>query len=114
VEGGSPTLLVEAVRAAVAGDVLISPQLTTRLVRSLPPVARQPELPALTTREIQIVRAVANGSTNADIARQLFITPGTVKSHIANIQGKIGSKNRVGIAAWAWCHGLVAVDAQPG
>jgi DNA-binding NarL/FixJ family response regulator len=113
-KGGSPTLLIEAVRAAMAGDVLISPRLTARLLRLLPAVGRHAELPALTTREIEIVRAVASGSTNADIARQLSITPGTVKCHIANIQGKIGSKNRVGIAAWAWRHGLATADAHCG
>ena len=48
---------------------------------------------------------MAAGHTNAEIADQLFISPGTVKTHVANIQAKLGVRNRVGIAAWAWSTG---------
>jgi DNA-binding NarL/FixJ family response regulator len=97
-----PALLTEAVRAAMAGDTLISPQLTVRLLRSL--TAHQPLLPAtaLTDRELEIARLVARGQTNAEIGRALFISAGTAKNHIATIQRKIGARNRVGIATWAW------------
>jgi DNA-binding NarL/FixJ family response regulator len=101
-----PNLLIEAVRAAVAGDTLISPQLTVRLLSRLP--AAPPSGPsgvALTARELDIVRALARGGTNADIARDLHISPGTVKTHVANVQAKLGVRNRVGIAAWAWSTG---------
>ncbi|WP_327085127.1 response regulator transcription factor [Nonomuraea sp. NBC_01738] len=99
-----PTLLIEAVRAAMAGDALISPQVTVRLLRHL----RAPSAPApdpLTAREREIARLVAHGRTNAAIADELFISAGTVKTHLANIQRKIGAANRVGIAAWAWSSG---------
>lgn len=96
-----PALLTEAVRAAMAGDTLISPQLTVRLLRSLT-VRRTAPAAALTDRELEIARLVARGQTNAEIGRALFISAGTAKNHIATIQRKIGARNRVGIATWAW------------
>lgn len=100
----SPTLLTEAVRAAAAGDTLISPEITVRLLRQLsgPPTPDGAEVDSLTSRERDIVRLVAGGSTNAEIAESLHIAAGTVKNHIASIQRKLGTRNRVGIAAWAW------------
>lgn len=106
-----PTLLIEAIRAAVAGDTLISPQVTVRLLRHLtgPAVgegdagARAGE--SLTDREREIVRLLARGATNAEIAAELFISVGTVKNHVASVQRKLSVRNRVGIAAWAWENG---------
>ncbi|MFD7662864.1 response regulator [Streptomyces sp. NPDC059788] len=99
-----PTLLVEAVRAAVAGDSLISPSITVRLLKHV--TGARPAAPraleALTERETEIAGQVAAGRTNADIARELFISPGTVKTHVASIQRKLGVRNRVGIAVHAW------------
>ncbi|MEO3892395.1 response regulator transcription factor [Nonomuraea sp. B5E05] len=97
-----PTLLVEAVRAAVAGDSLISPSITVRLLRHLTPAAARPSAEPLTRREMEIAGWVAAGRTNADIAAELFISPGTVKTHMASIQRKLGVRNRVGIAVRAW------------
>ncbi|MEV4225343.1 MULTISPECIES: response regulator [Nonomuraea] len=101
-----PALLVEAVRAAVNGDMLISPQLTVRLLRerALP---REATAVVLTEREDEIVALVAQGRTNGEIAAELFLSPGTVKNHIAAIQRKVGARNRVAIAAWAWANGRV-------
>lgn len=100
-----PTLLVESIRAAMAGDMLVSPSITVRLLRHLsqmgPGAASEPA-EALTQRELDVARLVADGLTNAEIAGRLFITPGTVKTHVANIQRKVGARNRVGIAAWVW------------
>ncbi|MDV9197459.1 helix-turn-helix transcriptional regulator [Streptomyces sp. Wh19] len=56
----------------------------------------------LTSRETELTRLVARGCSNADIAAELFISVGTVKTHVANIQAKPGVANRVGIAAWTW------------
>lgn len=55
---------------------------------------------------------MARGHTNAEIGAELFITAGTAKTHIANIQAKIGARNRVGIAAWAWEHGVAKAEAD--
>jgi len=103
-KGSGPALLVEAVRAAEAGDALISPQITLRLLRHLTPVAAAPARPLvpLSDRELQIVRIIAKGLTNQEIAAELFVSLSTVKTHLASIQHKLGVRNRVGIAAWAW------------
>ncbi|MFI9240098.1 response regulator transcription factor [Streptomyces cinnamoneus] len=105
-----PALLIEGVRSAMAGDALISPQITVRLLRRLadPPTVRTPVADPLTDREREIVRLIARGRTNAEIGAELFISPGTAKTHVANIQAKLRAGNRVGIAAWAWETGLVA------
>jgi DNA-binding NarL/FixJ family response regulator len=112
----TPALLVEAVRAAVAGDALISPQITVRLLRHLAgcgmPPGSSPDGVAgggpgvgLTERELDVVALVASGRTNAEIAGELHLSHGTVKNHIAAVQAKLGTRNRVGIAAWAWDNG---------
>lgn len=102
-----PGLLIEGVRAAMAGDILISPQLTVRLLQTLVPARAVPEAPSpLTAREREIARLVAEGLTNAGIGERLFISAGTAKTHIANVQAKLKARNRVGIAAWAWENGL--------
>ena len=101
-----PALLTEALHAAANGDALIAPSVTTRLLRTfasagpaLPP--RQP-FEALTGREEQVLAAVARGRTNSEIADELHITVSTVKSHIASLMAKIGARNRVEIAMWAY------------
>ncbi|MFF3545145.1 response regulator [Streptomyces platensis] len=106
-----PTLLIEGVRAAMAGDALISPQITVRLLRKLAPPPPSHPHPgpgpdALTDRERDIARLVARGFTNQEIATELVISPGTAKTHLANIQSKLKLRNRVEIAAWAWQTGL--------
>ena len=108
IKRAGPTLLVEAIRAAVAGDALISPSVTVRLLRHLRDGERSNAVtPAepLTERELDVARLVAAGKTNVQIGADLFIAPGTVKTHIANIQRKLGVSNRVGIAVWAWNSG---------
>ncbi|MCX5206944.1 response regulator transcription factor [Streptomyces sp. NBC_00237] len=104
-----PTLLVEAVRAAVAGESLISPSITVRLLKHVAGAGRTPErtgrpavVEPLTKRETEIAAKVAEGLTNADIAGEMFISAGTVKTHVAAVQRKLGVRNRVGIAVRAW------------
>ncbi len=105
-----PSLLVAAVRAAARGDALISPELTVELLRRtgakgghhpLPGIAR------LSPRELDVTRLVARGLTNAEIAESLFVTVGTVKTHLSNISARLGARNRVEIAAAAWQSGLM-------
>lgn len=103
-----PRLLVEAVRAAAAGDALVSPSITVRLLERLTAPAAAPQLPdPLSPRELDVVRAVARGRTNNEIAAELFVSLSTVKTHLGNVQAKLSARNRVEIAAWAWEHGLV-------
>jgi DNA-binding NarL/FixJ family response regulator len=100
-----PALLIEAVRAAHAGDALISPSVTVRLLQQLAPARRpaDPEaLSVLSGRELEIVSGIAKGRTNQEIAAELFISLSTVKTHIARIQDKLDVRNRVEIAAWCW------------
>ncbi|MFI6102073.1 response regulator [Lentzea sp. NPDC051213] len=101
-----PNLLVEAVRAAVTGDALISPSVTVRLLQHMNlPEQQQPH--NLSAREVDVVKLAALGRTNAEIAQELFIAIGTVKTHLASVQTKLDARNRVEIAAWAWEAGLV-------
>jgi DNA-binding NarL/FixJ family response regulator len=104
-----PTLLVEAVRAAASGESLISPSVTVRLLERLTePVAAGPKaVDVLTERELDVVELVARGKTNAEIAEALFVSVSTVKTHLEAVRAKLGVRNRVGIAAWAWEHGVV-------
>ncbi len=104
-----PTLLVEAVRAAASGESLISPSVTVRLLERLTePTAQGPKAAdVLTERELDVVELVARGKTNAEIAAALFVSVSTVKTHMEAVRAKLGVRNRVGIAAWAWEHGVV-------
>jgi len=104
-----PALLIEAVRAAARGDVLVSPSITVRLLSHFADAAgadraaaaAQPLVP-LTDREEEVLRAAARGLSNAEVAEELFISLSTVKSHLGALQEKIGARNRVELAAWAW------------
>lgn len=107
-----PELLVQAVHAAAEGDALIAPSVTARLLstfagsRGSPP-APPPREP-LTDRELEVLLTVARGRTNAEIADELYISLSTVKTHLASLMGKIGARNRVEIAIWAYESGLMA------
>lgn len=101
-----PVLLAQAIHAAANGDALIAPSITARLLGAFadtgpgsPPA--QP-IEALTDREEQVLVAVARGRTNSEIAEELFITLSTVKTHIASVMAKLGARNRVEIAIWAY------------
>ncbi|GAA1250254.1 response regulator transcription factor [Prauserella halophila] len=109
-----PALLLEAIRAAERGDALVSPQITVRLLQHFAdapaddaPTVEEPAEP-LTARELDVVRAAARGHTNTEIGEELFLSLSTVKTHLAAVQNKIGARNRVEIAAWAWRSGIVA------
>ncbi|HKT03574.1 MAG TPA: response regulator transcription factor [Rugosimonospora sp.] len=100
-----PVLLAEAVRAAAAGDTLVSPSITVRLLKHLTDRTTGTQSPPgepLTDRELDVVRLLAHGNTNAEIAAALHIAASTVKTHLASIQLKLAARNRVEIAAWAW------------
>ncbi|MCT9932148.1 response regulator transcription factor [Planotetraspora sp. A-T 1434] len=101
-----PVLLAQAVHAAAGGDALIAPSVTARLLAAFADAApastpAQPVEP-LTDREEQVLAAVARGRTNSEIARELYISLSTVKTHIASLMAKLGARNRVEIAMWAY------------
>ena len=112
-----PALLLEAVRAADRGDALVSPQITVRLLKhfagtSSPPPATETPAEPLTERELDVVRAAARGLTNTEIGAELYLSLSTVKTHLAAVQAKIGARNRVEVAAWAWRTGLMATESS--
>lgn len=112
----SPLCLVQAVRVAAAGNSLVGPGPTERLVRGLAAAPRSavpwPAEP-LTSRECEVSRLVARGLTNQEIAAELFISLSTVKTHLGNVQAKLGARNRVEIAARAWEAETAPAPAAP-
>jgi DNA-binding NarL/FixJ family response regulator len=108
-----PELLVQAIHAAANGDALIAPNVTRRLLTTFadqaPAVPVQP-LEPLTGREEEVLGLVARGRTNAEIAAELFIGVSTVKSHVASLMTKLGARNRVEIAMWAYDTRRVRAD----
>lgn len=102
-----PELLVQAVHAAANGDALIAPSVTARLLSAFarPSASDTPPtqpIDALTDREEEVLVTVARGRTNAEIADELHISLSTVKSHLASLMSKLGARNRVEIAMWAY------------
>lgn len=112
------TLLREAVHAAARGDALIDPNVTVRLIEAFAgsaPAAGEPASPAptppsspLTSREQDVLAAVARGLGNDEIGRELHISLSTVKTHLASLMAKIGARNRVELAIWAHERGRAA------
>lgn len=100
-----PSLLMEAVRSAARGDALVSPRITVRLLRHFAAPPPSTDDGGLTARELDIVRVVARGLTNTEVAEELHVTVSTVKTHLASVQAKLGARNRVEVAAWAYRNG---------
>jgi len=101
-----PELLVQAIQAAACGDALIAPSVTARLLStfSTPRAGTPPPEPVepLTVREEEVLVTVARGRTNAEVADELYISVSTVKTHLASLMNKLGARNRVEIAMWAY------------
>ncbi len=102
-----PELLAQAVRSAASGDALIAPSVTARLLSTFSELgaSREPAaqpLDPLTEREEEVLVTVARGRTNAEIADDLCISLSTVKSHLASLMSKLGARNRVELAMWAY------------
>ena len=106
-----PEMLGEAIRAATRGDSLISPSITRRLLSSFARTGRGASPPQpidpLTEREEQVLLTIARGRTNAEIADELHISLSTVKTHVAALMTKLGARNRVEVAMWAYETGRV-------
>ncbi len=106
--------VVAAVRAVAAGDAVLSPAITRQLLdqvgRRLPAaVSRAPEgIDQLTEREQEVLRMLAGGLSNAEIARALVVSEATVKSHVSNLLGKLGLRDRVQAVIFAYESRLIA------
>jgi len=104
-----------AIRVVAAGDALLHPSITRRLIegfcsRPTPRSGIPAELKALTERELETMRQVARGRSNGEIAAELHLGEGTVKTHVAHILAKLGLRDRTQIAVTAYETGLI----QPG
>jgi DNA-binding NarL/FixJ family response regulator len=107
-----PELLVAGIRAVHSGESLLAPTLTRRMIESYldrprPKDAAQPRLELLTTREQEVLRLLARGLTNAEIARDLYVSETTVKTHVSRVLMKLGLRDRVQAVIYAYQTGLV-------
>ena len=114
-----PQELVAAVRGAAAGDTLLAPEITRRLVEAFvrrPPIGAHtaPELESLTKRELEVLRHIACGRTNAEIARLLFVSDETVKTHASRVFSKLGARDRTQAVILAYEYGVVEPAARAG
>jgi DNA-binding NarL/FixJ family response regulator len=110
-KNAGPDLLVQAIHAAANGDALIAPNVTVRLLEEFARAGErteptQPNWP-LTDREEEVLATVARGLTNAEIAETLHISLSTVKAHLSSLMTKLGARNRVELAMWAYETGRV-------
>jgi DNA-binding NarL/FixJ family response regulator len=112
-----PGQLAEAVRTVAVGDSLLAPAVTRRLVeryvrRPPPDAAARDTFGELTERELEVLRLVAGGLSNAEIAERLFLSEATVKTHLTRILSKLGLRDRVQAVVLAYESGLVEPGAS--
>jgi DNA-binding NarL/FixJ family response regulator len=112
-----PAQLVDAIRVIAAGDALLAPQVTRRLLArfagSLGDDRTPPSLDELTERELDILRLLAEGLSNAEIAVRLVVGESTVKTHVSSILRKLGLRDRVQAVIAAYDAGLVRPSSRP-
>jgi DNA-binding NarL/FixJ family response regulator len=113
-----PEQLIDGIRAVANGDSLLAPSVTRRLieefVRSGPALTELPAgLVELTARELEVLKAMARGSSNAEIAMELVISETTVKTHVAHVLMKLNLRDRVQAVVLAYESGLVQPGASP-
>jgi len=110
----APKELVQTVRMAARGEAVLHPQVAARLVQEVQ-VAQaadslSPALADLTERELEVLRLIAEGLSNSEIAERLVIGKRTVKQHVSNILSKLHLADRTQAAIYAWRHGLMTAD----
>jgi DNA-binding NarL/FixJ family response regulator len=111
-----PEQLVDGIRAVARGDALLAPSVTRRVIEEFvrrPPASVRtlpPKLEELTARELEVLKLIARGLSNAEIATELFISETTVKTHVAHVLMKLGLRDRVQAVVAAYESGLV----EPG
>ena len=114
VKDTEPEELVQAVRVVADGDALLSPGVTRRLIAEFAARAKRPPdtgaLADLTGREREVLALVGQGLSNADIAKRLFLSPATAKTHVSRAMIKLGARDRAQLVVAAYESGLV----QPG
>lgn len=102
-----PSAIAEGVRAVVRGETWLSKAVATNLVEyAVRDEAKQPE-PELSPREREVLRLVAQGWDNSQIAQALSISVGTVKNYLTSLYSKVGVRSRAELVAWAWQQGLM-------
>jgi len=112
-KGVEPAALIEAVRTVARGDALLDPGATRRLIEAYVDSSRVLPVPlgelpsSLTARELEILRLIAAGLTNAEIASRLYISPFTCKSHVSSILTKLDARDRTNLVVLAYESGLV-------
>lgn len=114
----SPEYLAAAVRLVRCGDALLAPSITRRLVERFAPHASAPplvhgDLAGLTPRELEVLRLLARGLSNAELAAELTLSEATVKTHVANILAKLQLRDRVQAVVLAYQTGLVSLPGSP-
>jgi DNA-binding NarL/FixJ family response regulator len=111
VKDTEPEELVRAVRAVVAGDALLSPRITRRLIEEFASRAKEPPalpgLDLLTDREREVVALVGEGLTNDEIAERLVVSAATAKTHVSRAMVKLGARDRAQVVVFAYESGLV-------
>jgi DNA-binding NarL/FixJ family response regulator len=111
-----PEQLVDGIRAVAKGDALLAPSVTRRVIEEFvrrPPASVRtlpPMLEELTARELEVLKLIARGCSNAEIATELFVSETTVKTHVAHVLMKLGLRDRVQVVVAAYESGLV----EPG
>jgi DNA-binding NarL/FixJ family response regulator len=111
--------LVEAIRVVAAGEALLAPSVTRRLIEELNarpsrgPLVVAPGLDQLTDRELEVLRLVARGMSNSEIADQLYLGEATIKTHVGRVLMKLGLRDRVQVVVLAYESGLVTPGDQP-
>ena len=111
-----PEQLVDGIRAVAKGDALLAPSVTRRVIEEFvrrPPASVRnlpPKLEELTARELEVLKLIARGLSNAEIATELFVSETTVKTHVAHVLMKLGLRDRVQAVVAAYESGLV----EPG
>jgi DNA-binding NarL/FixJ family response regulator len=116
----TPEHLVAAVRLVRSGDALLAPTITRRLIERFahrqesPPSGLHRDLSGLTPRELEVLRLLATGLSNAELADRLFLSPTTVKTHVGRILSKLDLRDRVQAVVLAYESGLVSPQGPPG
>ena len=113
-----PQQLVEAIEVVAAGDALLAPSVTQRLLARFAetltlPEERASELSSLTDRELEVLKLVAAGLSNAELAERLFLSETTVKTHVSSVLRKLGLRDRVQAVVLAYEAGLVRPGTTP-